>query len=182
MAAMRVGLLPFVVVVAIAAAASGIVGMRMGARTPASIVTGTGASAITLALPPMGPADSPHAGAIGGINVNLRAGPGLGYPIVARLQANEPVTVLDERTGWYSVTTSTGVAGWVFAAYVSGIGIPDRGPAIVRRMVVGEGAQGQVILRPGDRVLHLRVPDGDIALMPDGQRIRVEEGTLADAR
>jgi hypothetical protein len=182
-AAVRVSLVPFVLTLALAAAAAGLVGMRLGARIPAFVSTATRASTVTLAAPPIESVNLPTNGTVSGINVNLRAGPGLAYSVVAKLQTNEPVTVLDQRTGWYSVSTSTGAAGWVFGAYVSGIAAADRSPSIVRRGLVGEGDLGRVVLRPGDRVLHLRTPDGrSVVLLPDGQRVRVEEGALGDAR
>jgi uncharacterized protein YraI len=182
-AAMRFGIVPFVLMLALAAAAAGLVGLRLGSRTSVGIASATGAPAATFAAPSTESVNLPANGTVSGVNVNLRTGPGLGYSIAAGLQQGEPVTVRDERTGWYSVTTSSGAAGWVFGAYVSGVGARDQSPAIVRRMLVRTGGQGQVVLRPGDRVLHLLMADGrSAALLPDGQRVFVEEGALADAR
>ena len=122
-------------------------------------------------------------GTISGLNVNLRSGPGLGYPVVAKLQDGESVAIRDERAGWTSISTSTGATGWVFGAYVGGTAIANQSPAIVRRLLVGGTGPGQVVLRPGERVLHRRAPNGQsIALLPDGRQFAVEEGGLADVR
>jgi len=129
------------------------------------------------------PGESTPGGAISGINVNLRAGPGLGYPVLTKLLDGQPVLVREARDGWASITTNTGVSGWVFGAYVSGAASNSRVPAVVRRLMVGGVGSSRVVLRPGDRVLHERSDDGrTIALLADGRRIVVGAGGLADVR
>ena len=122
-------------------------------------------------------------GVISGINVNLRAGPGLGYAVLIKLMDGQPVLVREARDGWVSITTNSGISGWVFGAYVSGVASSSRVPAVVRRLMVGGVGSSRVVLRPGDRVLHERSDDGrNIALLADGRRIVVGEGGLADVR
>ena len=41
--------------------------------------------------------------------------------------------IRDERGGWVSITTSSGTAGWVYGAYLSGAPNPTFVPAVVRR-------------------------------------------------
>lgn len=122
-------------------------------------------------------------GAISGINVNLRAGPGLGYAVLTKLMDGQPVVVREARDGWVSITTNSGISGWVFGAYVSGAASSSHVPAVVRRLMVGGIGSSRVVLRPGDRVLHERSDDGrNIALLADGRRMVVGEGGLADVR
>lgn len=129
------------------------------------------------------PVESPARGAIVGINVNLRSGPGLGYAIVTKLTDGQPTTIRDERNGWVSITTSSGIAGWVYGAYLSGAPNSTFVPAVVRRLMIGGAGSSRVVLRPGDRVLHERGGDGrSIALLPDGRRMTVDEGGLVDVR
>lgn len=160
-------------------------GARFGARlagpsTSTEVATvaspfGEGAQATSV--------EASTSGTISGLNVNLRSGPGLGYSVVAKLQDGESVSVRDERAGWTSISTSTGATGWVFGAYVSGTASANQSPAIVRRLLVGGIGPSRVVLRPGERVLHRRSPNGQsIALLPDGRQIAVEEGGLADVR
>lgn len=129
------------------------------------------------------PGESTPGGAISGINVNLRAGPGLGYAVLTKLMDGQPVVVREARDGWVSITTNSGLSGWVFGAYVSGVASSSHVPAVVRRLMVGGVGDSRVVLRPGDRVLHERGEDGrHIALLADGRRIVVGEGGLADVR
>ena len=160
-------------------------GARYGARL-AGPSTDTGAvapmSSIGASVPSM-PVGSTTHGTISGINVNLRSGPGLGYSVVAKLQDGESVSLADERAGWISISTNSGMAGWVFGAYVGGTARANQSPAIVRRLLVGGLGATRVVLRPGERVLHRQAPNGqDIALLPDGRQVAVEEGGLADVR
>jgi N-acetylmuramoyl-L-alanine amidase len=170
-------------ILAVTMATAGYVGMQLAHRgfsaTP---------DLVGMALTPQDPVRTrtePGAASatVNGVNVNLRTGPGLDYPVATRLLEGQPITVLNERAGWYSVTTNTGAGGWVFGAFVSGAASTDRGPAIVRRFIVANGAKGQVILRPGQRVLRIATSEGgSSALLPDGQQVAVEPGALADAR
>jgi len=127
--------------------------------------------------------ESTPRGAISGINVNLRGGPGLGYSVMTKLMDGQAVVVREARDGWVSITTNSGISGWVFGAYVSGAASSSHVPAVVRRLMVGGVGSSRVVLRPGDRVLHERSDDGrDIALLADGRRMVVGEGGLADVR
>jgi hypothetical protein len=129
------------------------------------------------------PGESTPSGVISGINVNLRAGPGLGYAVVTKLMEGQPAAIREQRDGWVSITTNSGTTGWVFGAYLSGAATAAQVPAIVRRLMVGGAGSSRVVLRPGDRVLHERSDDGrSIALLADGRRMAVEAGGLADVR
>lgn len=50
-------------------------------------------------------------------NVNMRAGPGTNYKILAQLPANTRAQILGEQTGWYRILTSWGTEGWVSAYF-----------------------------------------------------------------
>lgn len=160
-------------------------GARFGARVAgprtstevATVASSYGAAALAT------PVEATPNGTISGLDVNLRSGPGLGYSVVAKLQDGESVSVRDERAGWTSISTSTGGTGWVFGAYVGGTASATQSPAIVRHLLVGGIGPSRVVLRPGERVLHRRAPNGQsIALLPDGRQVAVEEGGLADVR
>lgn len=51
--------------------------------------------------------------------IELRTGPGRGYPIFYVVERGEHIDVLKERTDWYKVRTSKGKEGWVFANALS---------------------------------------------------------------
>jgi hypothetical protein len=56
--------------------------------------------------------------------LDMRAGPGLGHPVVSRLAPEERVTVIAEPQSdgfarWVPVRTSSGVLGWVLDQYVA---------------------------------------------------------------
>lgn len=51
--------------------------------------------------------------------VELRTGPGRGYPIFYVVGEGDPVVVLKERTDWYKVRTPRGKEGWVHASQMS---------------------------------------------------------------
>ncbi|MEO8286620.1 MAG: SH3 domain-containing protein [Chloroflexota bacterium] len=57
--------------------------------------------------------------------VNMRTGPGTGYPISARLSDSTVLEVLAIEDAWYNVRTSRGNIGWVAAEYVPLDWIPD---------------------------------------------------------
>ena len=158
-------------------------GAQFGARVAAPS-TNTGVATVASpfgAAAQATPVEVTRSGTISGLNVNLRSGPGLGYSVVAKLQDGESVAIRDERAGWTSISTSSGAIGWVFGAYVGGTAIANQSPAIVRHLLVGGTGPGQVVLRPGERVLHRRAPNGQsIALLPDGRQVAVEEWGLAD--
>jgi hypothetical protein len=185
LAAARVPLSTFMVILALTAVAAGYAGsrfakpdLRTGTTKPEVAALSQGTSLIQPE-----PSVSPVQGTVSGINVNLRTGPGIAYSVASKLQDGERIAIRDERMGWYSASTSSGASGWVFGAYVSGLAGADRGPAIMRRLVVSGVGAGQVVLRPGQRVLHLRTADGrSAALLPDGRQVGVEEGGLIDVR
>jgi len=52
--------------------------------------------------------------------VNLRAGPGTGYSVIAALPAGDFVSVGTCVPGWCSVATD-GLRGWMSAAYIGGV-------------------------------------------------------------
>jgi len=55
--------------------------------------------------------------------VNLRAGPGTGNEVVAKLTAGTEAEVVDEGEGWYRIRTADGaVDGWIFGKYLSKAG------------------------------------------------------------
>ena len=59
--------------------------------------------------------------------LNLRAGPGLGYAVIVVMPAGAAVTVADEATeGWYPVVYN-GQGGWAYGAYLSIDGITAAG-------------------------------------------------------
>ena len=185
LAAVRVSLSHFAVILVLTIVVAGYAGSRFGSLRLGDGTTKAGAAAFSqgAVLTQPEPTGSSIQASVSGINVNLRAGPGVSYPVAARLQDGEPIAIREERMGWYSAATSSGTTGWVFGAYLSGIAGADRSPAIVRRMVMSGAGAGQVVLRPGQRVLHLRTLDGrSAALLPDGLQIGVEEGGLIDVR
>lgn len=53
--------------------------------------------------------------------LNIRSGPGTGYPIVGSLKRGDEVTVTGRnKTGtWLAITTDGGLEGWVYAEYTS---------------------------------------------------------------
>jgi hypothetical protein len=185
LAATRLSFLPMLLIIGLTAVAAGFLGTRVAMRSLGT--SGIKANVVTELTESPDPGPTTSAATTGanimGINVNLRTGPGIGYPIAGRLQPGEGLAVQEQRGGWCSVTTSSGIAGWVHGAYVSGIGGPDHSAAIVRRLIVSNGIGGRVVLQPGQRVLRVSAPDGRAAvLLPDGRQISVGEGVLADAR
>ncbi|MDK3018607.1 SH3 domain-containing protein [Pseudodonghicola flavimaris] len=56
-----------------------------------------------------------------GLRVNMREGPGTIYPVTARLQLGDEVTVLSESgTGWLRLrVTASGQLGWIAASLIS---------------------------------------------------------------
>ena len=185
LSATRVSLATMVVPLVAVAIVAAMMGALLTSKRPASPVDQSGFSRpgdVTAGLHTESPQGA-RALVITGVNVNLRSGPGLGYPVVAKLQDGESVSLLDERGGWASIATNSGTIGWMFGAYLSGAASSTHGPAIVRRLMILGTGNTRVVLRPGERVLHYRTPDGrDIALLPDGRQISVLAGGLADAR
>jgi hypothetical protein len=116
---------------------------------------------------------------INGINVNLRTGPGLGFPVIARLSPGEGVMLREERDGWFATTTMSGVGGWVFGAFLRGSRLPDRGAAVITQRLGGGGYGPFVVLSPGDKVFYVRHASGQVELvLPTGRRLRVAPEAL----
>lgn len=59
--------------------------------------------------------------------VNLRSGPGAGFPVVTVLANGQQVSILSRNadTSWVQVQLITGVSGWVNARYVVSEAVPD---------------------------------------------------------
>jgi uncharacterized protein YraI len=77
--------------------------------------------------------------------VNLRSGPGAGFPVVTVLSAGQQLTLLGANAdaSWYQVQTTYGQIGWVAARFVSanygGIVVPQTAPT---------GGQAAVVTTP----------------------------------
>lgn len=158
----------------VVAAAAGLTGLLIGRWLPVPASPTSGVSSNTespLLTAPMA--------LVSGVNVNLRTGPGLGYPVVARLLPGEGLRIGQEREGWCAVTTNTGVSGYVFAAFLRGLRLPDRGAAQVVRPLTSNG-EPRIVLRPGDKVFYVREPSGStLVLLPTGRRLWVSNDDLA---
>ena len=183
-AATRVSFVSMLVVAAVAAFAAGLIGVsvglkgigRLGVVPNLDTVTPT-----TTAATPASPSISTPA-FVNGVNVNMRTGPGLGFPVATRLMPGEGLTIREGREGWCSVITAAGISGWVYGALIRGRNLPGEKPAIVRRLFVTDGFGARVILRPGQKVLRLTNSDGtSTVLLPDGRRIAVPPEVLVDA-
>lgn len=149
-------------------AASAIAGVAVGRWTSASRMDG-----VRQPEAPAAPGTAVPAAFVNGINVNLRSGPGLSYPVVARLQDGEGLILAGERAGWCSVSTMTGASGYVFGAFVRGAPWVDRGAGRIVRSLVSDGSPS-VVLRSGDKVFVSRLSDGSfIVTLPTGRQWRV---------
>jgi hypothetical protein len=64
-----------------------------------------------------------------GSTINVRAGPGVGYPVVGQMQAGQQVTITAKNSDatWWQVNLGT-LAGWVAASVVSTSGPVDQVP------------------------------------------------------
>lgn len=58
-------------------------------------------------------------GKVTGNHVNVRTQGSLSGSVIARLNWNDTVTVLDKQNGWYKIKLSDGREGWVFGEYLS---------------------------------------------------------------
>ena len=182
--ATRVSFVSMVAVATLAAFAAGLIGASVGSRgigrpglVPSPALDNPTAATTTTVIPPSSTPVSAN-----GINVNMRTGAGLGFPVVARLMPGEALTIREEREGWCSVTTVKGASGWVYGGLIRGRNVPGEWPAVVRQLFVSDGFGARVILRPGQKVLQLTSADGSsVALLPDGRRISVPMEVLANA-
>lgn len=74
--------------------------------------------------------------------VNLRSGPGAGFPVVTVLARGQQLTLLGANAdaSWYQVQTTFGHIGWVNARYISGnypgIAVPQTAPTGIQSAVV----------------------------------------------
>ena len=184
LAAARVSLIPLLLIVALTAIVAGFLGTRVALRSmgPETAKSENSRSLLESPSTHLGtPTPSPGA-TVSGINVNLRTGPGLGFPVATRLMPGEGLSVREEREGWCAVTTAAGASGWVYAALIRGRNEPGERPAVVRRLFVSDGFGVRVVLRPGQKVLRLAGADGSsTALLPDGRRVAVPGEVLVDA-
>jgi len=184
LAAARVSLIPLLLIVVLTAIVASFLGTRVALRSMGPETTKSEISHSLPQSPPTrlgSPAPSTSA-TVSGINVNMRTGPGLGFPVAARLMPGEGLSVREEREGWCAVTTAAGASGWVYAALIRGRNEPGERPAVVRRLFVSDGFGVRVVLRPGQKVLRLGGADGSsTALLPDGRRVAVPGEVLVDA-
>ena len=183
LAATRVSLVSMLVIATLAALAAGLIGASVGSKGSSrlGVVPNLGLVGPTRAANALNPSSS-TAVLVDGVNVNMRTGPGLGFPVAARLMPGEGLAVQEDREGWCSVTTAAGASGWVYGALVRGRNKLGERPAVVRRLYVSDDFGARVVLRPGQKVLHLTSTDGNsTALLPDGRRIRVPAEVLVDA-
>ena len=184
LAAMRVSVVSMLLVTTLAALAAGVIGASMGSKDIHQLGVKPDLGPVTptaTATTPPSPSSSPPA-FVNGVNVNMRTGPGLGFPVAARLMPGEGLSFREERQGWCSVTTAAGASGWVYAALIRGRNEPGERPAVVRQLFVSDGFGPRIVLRPGQKVLRLEGADGNsAALLPDGRRVAVPGEVLVDA-
>ena len=117
---------------------------------------------------------------VNGINVNLRAGPGLFAPVLRKLVPGESVRVSEKHGGWFVAETSSGLRGFVFGALLRGVSSVEGAPATLtqpmRAVIRGEAIE----LRPGDRVLVRLDPGGSATiLLSTGVRLGVSQNAVA---
>lgn len=60
--------------------------------------------------------------------LELRSGPGRGYPVTQVVRRGEPVTLLKRRTDWVKVRAARGIEGWVHREQMAMTLVPDMGP------------------------------------------------------
>jgi len=185
LAAARVPLAHFAAIVLLTAAVAAFLGNRLPLYAPSGTEDPVRAQAVDAAEGP----ELPGRGGfgtranVGALTVNLRGGPGLEFPIVARLHQGDAIGIRNDQGSWWSVSTTYGASGYVFAGLLTGVGDEARSPAIVRQTLVAGDAWHRVVLRPGQRVLRVTDPDGRInAVLPDGHKVAVGEGVLVDVR
>jgi len=115
-----------------------------------------------------------------GVNVNVRSGPGLGYPPIVKLASSEGLQVGVEQEGWFAVTTNTGLNGWVFGAFLHGQSRVDRGAAVVTQTLTTGADTQRVVLRPGDKVFVVQNTDGHLdVILPTGRKLRITPEAIA---
>lgn len=109
--------------------------------------------------------------------VNLRKGPGIGYPVIGRCRPREAIHIGGHQDGWYEVSSESGRSGWIYGAYVSESIGPWLGTAVIIEPV-GRGARNyEKGLYPGDRVLVQKrtTRSSIIVILPDGERMELRE-------
>jgi len=128
---------------------------------------------VSSSLGAIAPGVAPGGATVNGSNVNLRSGPGLGFPAVAKLFDGNLLHLGEERDGWYAATTAAGVPGYVFGAFVRGVPRGDRGPGRVVHPLVSDDSP-PVVLRAGEKVFLTRDVSGQfLVTLPTGRRLRV---------
>lgn len=175
LAAARFSFGSMMVVAALAALAAGLIGASVGSRgirRPALVPSPT--SDVPATTPPSASIPSSSAPvSVNGVNVNLRTGPGLGFPVISKLFDRDLLHLGEERDGWYAATTAAGVPGYVFGAFVRGAPRGDRGPGLVVHPLVSDGSP-PVVLRAGEKVFLTREASGQfLVTLPTGRRLRV---------
>jgi len=66
-----------------------------------------------------GPVASSGAVVVTAALLNLRSGPNLNNPCVGQINRGARLSIMGNSSGWYYVTTSGGVSGWVMAQYTT---------------------------------------------------------------
>ncbi len=127
----RITLLRWLVCVGIAALAAGLLGgcgaiasalpprpspfptlARLPTVTP---MLPTAIPSPTLPLPSPTATPIPLTGIVASEAVNVRAGPGVGFPVLLTLARNDEVTLQGQYDGWYQVLTPDRTLGWISA-------------------------------------------------------------------
>lgn len=132
------------------------------------------------------PAPEPVAGRAGLTTddyVNLREGPGTGYPILGQLPADAPAKVLDEQAGWYHIETPWDSSGWI-AGDLFELTPEPATPAEPQRLGTA-GTVGSVNLREGpgaEYPSYGKLSDGSVlevlALEGEWYKVRTPRGAV----
>ena len=158
-----------VLLIAVSAIAGGVVGRWVPVPSHEQPSPGL----VSNSLGAIAPGEAPAGATVNGSNVNLRTGPGLGFPVVAKLFDGDLLHLGEERDGWYAATTAAGVPGHVFGAFVRGVPRGDRGPGRIVHPLVSDGSP-PVVLRAGEKVFLTRDVSGQfLVTLPTGRRLRV---------
>ena len=51
-------------------------------------------------------------------SLNVRTGPGTSYDIKTKITIGQEVVIKSEKNGWYNITTTSGIDGWVSKSYI----------------------------------------------------------------
>lgn len=58
-------------------------------------------------------------GTVTGSNVNIRSGPGTGYPKTGSSNKGAKFDIIEEKNGWYKLKLANGSSGWMMGSYLS---------------------------------------------------------------